>query len=238
MISLPVHETLSGIFGSISLTAWIFVLVRCNPCWLFLHHVANNYCQVPQLVENYRLGSAEGISLTFLTVWFVGDLANLSGSIWAGLVPTVIVLAIYFCVADAILITQCLYYLYINSRKPKSGHITCQADDPSQPLLVQGSSDFGIPGSRRRSSVSQKRRNLCLTASTLPPTPEREIYARAWITNALSVAGVCAIGVVGWTVAWQVSLWQPSFDSDGPGVAQREIGAEILGYISAALYLG
>jgi uncharacterized protein with PQ loop repeat len=35
--------------------------------------------KVPQLILNYKTGSAEGISLAFLTVWLVGDLANLSG---------------------------------------------------------------------------------------------------------------------------------------------------------------
>jgi hypothetical protein len=35
--------------------------------------------QVPQLVLNYNSGSAEGISLAFLTVWLIGDIANLSG---------------------------------------------------------------------------------------------------------------------------------------------------------------
>lgn len=34
---------------------------------------------MPQLILNYKTGSAEGISLAFLTVWLIGDLANLSG---------------------------------------------------------------------------------------------------------------------------------------------------------------
>jgi uncharacterized protein with PQ loop repeat len=41
--------------------------------------------QVPQLVENYRAGSADGISLAFLVVWFIGDLANFFGAVWARL---------------------------------------------------------------------------------------------------------------------------------------------------------
>ena len=72
---------------------------------------------MPQLVENYKQGSAEGISLAFLVVWFMGDITNLAGAIWAGLVPTVIALAIYFCFADLILISQCLYYNILNARK-------------------------------------------------------------------------------------------------------------------------
>ncbi len=41
--------------------------------------------QVPQLIENYKSGSADGISLAFLTVWFIGDLANFFGAVWARL---------------------------------------------------------------------------------------------------------------------------------------------------------
>lgn len=37
--------------------------------------------QVPQLILNYKTGSADGISLAFLTVWLIGDICNLSGMV-------------------------------------------------------------------------------------------------------------------------------------------------------------
>ena len=54
------------------------------------------------MIENYKSGSADGISLVFLAIWFIGDITNLAGALWAGLVPTVIALAMYFCVADLV----------------------------------------------------------------------------------------------------------------------------------------
>ena len=69
---LYIREIISGISGSISLACWVFVLL-------------------PQLLENYLSKSADGISLAFLIVWFVGDLANLLGAALAYLVPTVTV---------------------------------------------------------------------------------------------------------------------------------------------------
>lgn len=36
--------------------------------------------QVPQLILNYKSGSADGISLAFLTVWLIGDITNLIGT--------------------------------------------------------------------------------------------------------------------------------------------------------------
>ena len=41
--------------------------------------------QVPQLIENYRGQSAEGISLRFLGIWMLGDLTNLIGALYGGL---------------------------------------------------------------------------------------------------------------------------------------------------------
>jgi len=219
---LVLNEALSGIFGSISLASWIFLLV-------------------PQLVENYREGSAEGISLAFLTVWFIGDLANFFGAVWAGLVPTVIALAVYFCFADAVLITQCLYYNLINARKAaRKAALMADGstiDDPRQPLLTPTSSNIGLPGSRRRSSASTKRRDSVLPSPGLPTIDEDESTSRAWLKNALSIIAVALAGGLGWLIAWKVGAWTPT-STDGEDSSHPALGAEILGYISAVAYLG
>ena len=49
----------------------------------------------PQVYENYLLQSGEGLSVLFVVIWLLGDLTNLTGAILAGLLPTVIILAIY-----------------------------------------------------------------------------------------------------------------------------------------------
>ncbi|MCJ1255540.1 hypothetical protein MMC24_003356 [Lignoscripta atroalba] len=218
---LSLHEALSGVFGSISLASWVFLLV-------------------PQLVENYRSQSAEGISLAFLTVWFIGDLANFLGAIWAGLVPTVITLAVYFCFADSVLITQCLYYNFINARRVtrQQSLATSEPNDPEQPLLRRSSSsNIGLPGSRRRSSVSQKRRNSSLRGS-LPTISEGESGRKAWLKNIISIILVCAAGIVGWAIAWKTGVWTPTPDESDGSPPSRILGAEILGYFSAVCYLG
>ncbi|KLU82940.1 hypothetical protein MAPG_02007 [Magnaporthiopsis poae ATCC 64411] len=124
----PAKEALSGVFGSISLTAWICLLL-------------------PQLITNYKAQSADGLSMAFLFVWLLGDVANLlgtamvsdmrspilrrartalltlpnvfpeTGALATGLAPTAVALATYFCFADLILITQCLYYNALNARR-------------------------------------------------------------------------------------------------------------------------
>ena len=196
---------------------------------------------MPQLIENYRTGSAEAVSLAFLVVWFVGDLANLFGALWAGLVPTVIAIAIYFCFADVILLGQCLYYNFNTSKKSSSGEVvTDDSGDPTQPLLHRRTSSMGLPGSRRRSTISRKSlMHGNLDAVRVPKSRRRSILANPWIRNALSLVTVCAIGVAGWAIAWQLGVWGPSPDEDDDnGGTDSNIGAVLLGYMSAVCYLG
>jgi solute carrier family 66 (lysosomal lysine-arginine transporter), member 1 len=49
----------------------------------------------PQVYENYLLQSGEGLSVLFVVIWLLGDLSNLAGAIIAGLLPTVVILAVY-----------------------------------------------------------------------------------------------------------------------------------------------
>lgn len=46
-------------------------------------------------MENYQLQSGEGLSLTFIYIWLLGDLCNLCGAALAHLLPTVIILGVY-----------------------------------------------------------------------------------------------------------------------------------------------
>ncbi|KAL6707934.1 hypothetical protein ACN47E_003608 [Coniothyrium glycines] len=214
-IPLTAHEALSGVFGSVSLASWIFLLV-------------------PQLIENYKSGSADGISLSFLIVWFIGDITNLAGALWAGLVPTVIALAIYFCFADLVLISQCVYYNMKNSRRARKTSTRSQ-DTVDAPLLGRrDSSNIGLPGSHRRDSAASRKRR----ASSLPTIADVEDGGSQWIKNALSITGICVVGAAGWAIAWKTGVWAPQSERNDAARTKTPVGAEILGYASAICYLG
>ncbi|KAF2178105.1 vacuolar membrane PQ loop repeat protein [Zopfia rhizophila CBS 207.26] len=222
-LPLTAHEALSGVFGSISLASWIFLLV-------------------PQLIENYKQSSADGISLAFLIVWFIGDITNLAGALWAGLVPTVIALAIYFCFADLILITQCLYYNFTNSRKARRKSTRSTLTDNEQaPLLGRRDSSIGLPGShtrRRSSEASRRHRESVNRRDSLASIVEEESGHKEWVKNTVSIIGVCIIGTVGWTIAYKTGVWVPTPTDDGSAGTDMALGAQILGYMSAVFYLG
>lgn len=246
-VPLTTQEALSGIFGSISLVAWIVVLV-------------------PQLLQNYLSSSADAISLTFLLIWFLGDVANLIGSLWAHLVPTVTALAIYFCFADAILISQCLYYNILNKRRQRSMSTATvetagTVEDEEEPLLSRrgsAASNLGLPGShtRRKSSGGSRR---TLTGSESSARRRESVLAKiaeedgsggragsaAWLKNIASILVIFVVGAGGWAIAYKTGIWVPAaapthhHGNDGQGNAPHTpLGAEILGYLSAVAYLG
>ncbi|ORE06071.1 PQ-loop-domain-containing protein [Rhizopus microsporus var. microsporus] len=80
-----------------SITGYLSIL-----CWLIVF--------TPQLWENYRRKSGDGLSMTFLVIWLAGDVFNLLGVIMQDLLVTMFFLALYYTVADMGLIWQVIYY--------------------------------------------------------------------------------------------------------------------------------
>ena len=153
-----------------------------------------------------------------------------------------IALAIYFCVTDALIITQCLYYNLKNSRKANhpDGLVNNgqgESDNVEQPLLRRRSDSNVLSGPRRRSSASQKRRNTSLLSPS-HSYPEVESNSKTWLRNAISIFLVCLAGTLGWVIAWKIGAWQPVPTESDDGDASQVVGAEVLGYASAVLYLG
>jgi solute carrier family 66 (lysosomal lysine-arginine transporter), member 1 len=197
---------LSGICGSISIACWVVVFS-------------------PQIIENFRRSSAEGLSITFLVIWLMGDVFNILGAILQGVLPTMIILAIYYTLADIVLILQVFYYRgFTLSDTPKSssnGHVT--PDHERQPLLqpdtrtAPASRDEPVaPDYHRRNSASEIRRHLSQVDGThlSPATPlhdvPKDIYEptlrnakptsilQKILFNLVAILLVCAAGVFGW----------------------------------------
>jgi hypothetical protein len=171
------------------------------------------------------------------------------GAIWAGLVPTVIALAIYFCFADLVLITQCLYYDLINKSKTDRRASTVSdngAEASEEPLLNRRNNEnLGLPGSRRRSSASHHRRSSY--GSTLRreqdalagfSEEEKQPILGAWIKNTLSVLLIGAAGTAGWAIAFKTGTWSPTPIDSNDDTMEVALGAQLLGYLSALCYLG
>lgn len=256
-----VGEALSGIFGSVSLTAWICLLL-------------------PQLITNYKAKSADALSMKFLLIWLLGDVANLSGAFWTSLAPSTIALACYFCVADLILITQCTYYNTINAhrrRRAREQHhahyatrtrsedsdTTAVYDDAdatathaneATPLITEGShprrsrsDSAGLPGSHRRHSVRRASSNLDPLTRIITGEDDT-LDSNPWLHNAVSLVAVWIVGAAGWFLSYKMGAWGNDNDGIDPSptpepnafISSDEPQAIIgmmLGYFSAVCYL-
>ncbi len=98
------------ITGSLSILCWVVVFT-------------------PQLYANYKNKTGKSLSLTFLWIWLVGDFFNIVGLILEGLLPTMLALAIYYTIADILLIVQVFYY------KRRTSPIF---NDEERPLITHG----------------------------------------------------------------------------------------------------
>ncbi|KAI1392393.1 PQ-loop-domain-containing protein [Hypoxylon trugodes] len=217
---LSINEMLSGIFGSISLTAWICLLL-------------------PQLITNYKAKSAEGLSMAFLAVWLFGDIANLSGALVTGLAPTATALAGYFCISDIILISQSLYYNTINARKARQRTRSTETNATEDEPLLQPRrrSSSGLPGSHRRHSIHHSESGLDPIKRIVTGEDETP-DSNPWLHNALSVAAIYIVGAAGWFVSYKVGAWDKPDDFEEPSAESPvAVLGLVLGYASAVCYL-
>ncbi|KAI0302134.1 PQ loop repeat-domain-containing protein [Russula brevipes] len=126
--------------------------------------------QFPQVIENIRRQSVEGLALPFLANWFIGDVTNLIGCILTHQLPFQTLLASYFCVVDVALLSQYIYY-----RKTATPTVSAF----SQPRSRAGSLVYHTSRERapsRYRTLSAAAANVATTAAVLasqrnePPT--------------------------------------------------------------------
>ncbi|OOQ91298.1 PQ loop repeat protein [Penicillium brasilianum] len=133
-------EALSGICGSISIACWVVVFS-------------------PQIIENFRRGSADGLSLLFLIVWLAGDVFNILGAVMQGVLPTMIILAVYYTLADIVLLGQCFYYRGFNLSDEFSS-----SPSPEPSPVATGALDSD-EGSGSKAGAAPTERSALLTKS-------------------------------------------------------------------------
>ncbi|PWY98968.1 hypothetical protein BCV70DRAFT_232501 [Testicularia cyperi] len=90
--------------------------------------------------QNYVSKSAEGLSITFIVIWLAGDALNAAGAWFQGLLWTMIILALYYCACDCVLIFQYWYYGKYYHRGVKISTISRSLEvDERTPLVADGS---------------------------------------------------------------------------------------------------
>lgn len=211
-------KNLSGMAGSISICCWIVVFV-------------------PQIYENFRRQSAEGLSLLFIVLWLLGDIFNVMGAMMQNLLPTMIILAAYYTLADLILLIQCMWY----DKEKKS--ILQEVKKNVDPVHLP-------PANPINETVLQDVFNeyepllpsylLLLSQSYSSLELGRTIVVKESLLKKLLiliVSGVLIAGILSWYISYCSGLDNGKGFFFGP-FEQINLPAQILGYLSAILYLG
>ncbi|KAK6071585.1 hypothetical protein SCUP515_07782 [Seiridium cupressi] len=232
-------EAISGICGfaatnirlphsSISIAAWIVVFS-------------------PQILENFRRSSADGLSLQFIIVWLLGDVFNILGAVFQGVLPTMLILAIYYTIADVVLLGQCFYYKGFTwkdevvppPKKKKSPTVVATGEPHERTGLLNGSNPLAQERERRDSNQSWSRLSpavpMLSEQPATPPPPSTTLQVA--FRNAVAVLMVCVAGVAGWYLSRRYSGNRSSQPADD-NLPQFDVLGQVFGWLCAVLYLG
>ncbi|KZO93319.1 PQ-loop-domain-containing protein [Calocera viscosa TUFC12733] len=189
---MAITDELSSVAGWMSIACWIIVYS-------------------PQIYENYTLKSGEGLSVPFVLIWLAGDLCNLVGALMAGLIPTVIILAVYYTLCDLTLLLQIYYYRHVHPT-----HIAPILPSPSESAPLLSSSTAALPPSSE-------------------PKPTTSNTWKKAAVYGLAVVFVVATGLIAWRVSKSAGGGEDSPGSPEDGLDWK---TQVIGWCSAILYLG
>ncbi|KHO00672.1 PQ loop repeat protein [Metarhizium album ARSEF 1941] len=211
-------EAISGICGSISIACWVIVFT-------------------PQLIANWRSSSAEALSVQFIIVWLIGDVFNIAGAVLQGVLPTMIILAVYYTLADIVLLGQCFYYRGLTWR-----------DEPATPTpktspRLDGSANertalLGDHDHRERRGSDWT--GLSLTVPHIshvepPPPPPSTLQTLIWNTSIVFM--VCAAGVLGWWLGESAAGTDKGSNVGGEDAIEFNLLGQLFGYLCAVFYI-
>ncbi|KAK9491934.1 PQ loop repeat-domain-containing protein [Lipomyces doorenjongii] len=208
----PFRLALSGILGSISIACWMVLLV-------------------PQLIDQWKLKSSEGVSLLFLTAWLLGDVANLLGALWAHLLRNVVLLAVWFVFADALELSSAFYYRLFHQNSIK-GRSHPNSEETLAFPVDEDEVEFTA------NDVPLLSNNLTTSATSILDgiRPDGAIPSQnapnPWLQYGVPIVAVCLAGFIGYQFSSNGDINEDERSDNG-----LELGPQILGYISALLYL-
>ncbi|KAK1722634.1 PQ loop repeat-domain-containing protein [Colletotrichum acutatum] len=215
------QDDASEILGSISMAAFLCLLI-------------------PQLAANYKLKSADSLSMAFLFIWLLGDVTNLLGGLANGIAPASIAVTTYLCFSDSTLICQCLYY---NSKRRIQNLVqpsTPRSQSPERrPLLEPADSSEDVNSTGHYQVASPGSTQVVDKDEETDISTVRTLHD--WRFNAACLVMVAILGISGWFLLRQLGLLG---GEDPPGAVSvtelpgiSESVGSALGVIGAICYL-
>lgn len=181
-----------------------------------------------------------------------------------GVLPTMIILAIYYTIADIVLLAQCFYYRGFTWKdevvpptpKKKNNNNNHHANGENGGQHRNGNNGVNNgsrPGPDERTSLLDQRERRgsdwserlihvnpivpINEPSATPPPPASALQAFAW--NTVAVIMVIGAGVAGWALSRGYGR-EHEHEHDGapPSEIHFDLWGQIFGYLCAVLYLG
>ncbi|KAM0254320.1 hypothetical protein ACHAQJ_006906 [Trichoderma viride] len=198
---------------------------------------------------------ADALSIQFIIAWLLGDVFNILGAVLQGVLPTMIILAIYYTIADLVLLGQLFYYRGFTWRDepipspPKtngngnaSTPAATSANVDEYTALITRVEEHGHHGHHDRrgrrgsdwSGFSPAVPHLPEPPRT-PQPPPTALQTVAW--NSIVIIMVCAAGVAGWFLGERASGDKKSPADNRDNTIEFNTLGQVFGYICAALYI-
>ena len=193
----------------------------------------------PQVLKNTRRGSCDGLSLHFLTVWLLGDIFNVVGALLQGVLPTMIVLAIYFTVADIVLLSQWFFYMGF-TWKEEAPPTTMKAVEIRESIETTALLDETAVDERQSRKNDNESYSQTFSVPTIVPeqTATSPTYTRSQMhpRNAVAILSVCTTGTVSWYLIHHFTTSSQS--SSVREVQEFDIWGQVFGWLCAVTYFG
>ncbi|PNY29506.1 PQ loop repeat family protein [Tolypocladium capitatum] len=191
----------------------------------------------PQIIQQFQQGNADGLSIQFVMIWLLGDVFNILGAVLQGVLPTMIILAVYYTVADIVLLCQCFYYRGFTWRdEPPAKPTPALIGEPDERTSLLAHAERGH-GERRGSNWSGLSPAVPHMSDTMvQQAPPTALQTTAW--NTTVVAMVCVAGVMGWLLGEKASGSKGEKPSDGADdTLEFNVWGQFFGYLCAIAYI-
>lgn len=212
-------------------------------------------------MQNFQRSSADALSIQFIIVWLLGDVFNILGAVLQGVLPTMvgpshpcifvtprqstdslalgqIILAIYYTIADIVLLLQCFYYRGFTWRddptpkpKPRQAPTPATNGEPNENTgLLTGARE------RRGSDWSGLSPAVPHIPTAEPKSAPTALQTFVW--NSLIVLMVCAAGVLGWFLGQKATGHKKhSSHEAGEDTLHFNVLGQFFGYLCAVAYI-